>query len=284
MRTLWFCLLIGLCPAVAHAVTVRLDMRPGIAGNAEYLPGKPDQPAVLLLHGFLQTRDFPTVATLSRGLHDAGYSVLAPTLSLGIPNRSQSLACEAIHHHRFEDDVAEIARWVGWLKARGHHAILLAGHSFGSLQLLAYLNTQPDPAVRGYVGTSLVAAQVGNTDRVALIAHLEKQKLYKQPALVSHSLSFCKKYLAPPGALLSYVRWDQPRTLQALKQSPVEMRLIMGDADTIVGRGWLKALRHVGATLVVVKGANHFMDGEHEFDLLDQALIALRHFDSKPSP
>jgi hypothetical protein len=62
------------------------------------------------------------------------------------------------------------------------------------------------------------------------------------------------------------------------------MRLIMGDADTIVGRGWLKALRHVGAPLVVVKGANHFMDGEHEFDLLDQTLTALRYFESKTSP
>ena len=98
-----------------------------------------DKPAVLLLHGFLQTRDFPTVATLARGLRDAGYPVLSPTLSLNIPNRSQSLACEAIHRHSLDDDIGEIARWVDWLKSHGHRSIVLIGHSFGSLQLLAYL-------------------------------------------------------------------------------------------------------------------------------------------------
>jgi len=28
-------------------------------------------------------------------------------------------------------------------------------------------------------------------------------------------------------------------------------------------------LQHVQTPMVIVKGANHFMDGEHEFDLLE---------------
>src|SRR5512143_4272871 len=133
MRIYLLCLLISVFPVAANASIVQQEMRPGIPANAEYLIGERSKPAVLLLHGFLQTRAFPTVATLARGLQDAGYSVLSPTLSLGIPNRTQSLACEAVHRHSLDADVAEISRWVGWLKAHGHHAIVLVGHSFGSL-------------------------------------------------------------------------------------------------------------------------------------------------------
>lgn len=85
MRLYLFCLLISVFPAAAHAAVAQQEMRPGIPASADYLSGEPGKPAVLLLHGFLQTRDFPTVATLARGLQDAGYTVLAPTLSLNIP-------------------------------------------------------------------------------------------------------------------------------------------------------------------------------------------------------
>lgn len=98
-------------PAAAHAELVQQLMRPGIPASAEYLAGERDKPAVLLLHGFLQTYEFSTVTTLARGLHDAGYTILSPTLSLNIPGRKQRLACEAVHKHSMDDDVAEIARW-----------------------------------------------------------------------------------------------------------------------------------------------------------------------------
>ncbi|HET9463578.1 MAG TPA: DUF1749 domain-containing protein, partial [Thiobacillus sp.] len=86
---------------------------------------------------------------------------------------------------------------------------------------------------------------------------------------------YCRKYLSTPEALLSYVRWDQPHTLSVLKQSPVNMKLIMGDADDMLGHGWLKALKHIQTPLVTVKNANHFMDGAHEFDLLDHTLKSM---------
>jgi pimeloyl-ACP methyl ester carboxylesterase len=275
MRAYLLCLLISVFPAAAHAVIVQQEMHPGISANAEYLIGERSKPAVLLLHGFLQTRDFPTVATLARGLQDAGYTVLSPTLSLNIPSRSQSLACEAVHKHSLDDDVAEIRRWVNWLKARGHHAIVLLGHSFGSMQLLAYLSLNPDAAVKGLIGASLIEAQIGPVSRPALIAQLENRVSGKQRALVTHPLSFCRKYASTPEGLLSYVRWDQPRLLSALKQTPVSVKLIMGDADEMLGRNWIKALKHVQTPMVIVQGANHFMDGQHEFDLLEHTLKSL---------
>jgi len=283
MRAYLFCLLIAMLPASAEAAIVQLEMRPGIAASAEYLAGQPNKPAVLLLHGFLQTREFPTVVTLARGLHDAGYSTLSPTLSLGIPRRAQSLACEAVHRHSLDDDLAEISRWVGWLKSHGHRSIVLVGHSFGSLQLLAYLDAHPDKAVKAFIGASLVEAQVNSTLRPSLITELESQAANKQRALVTHALSFCRKYTSTPENLLSYVRWDQTRTLTALKASPVSVQLIMGGQDEVLGRDWIKALKHVRTPLVVVEGANHFMDGEHEFDLLEHTLNDLARIQKVPT-
>jgi pimeloyl-ACP methyl ester carboxylesterase len=283
MRAYLFCLLIAMLPASAEAAIVQLGMRPGIAASAEYLAGQPNKPAVLLLHGFLQTREFPTVVTLARGLHDAGYSTLSPTLSLGIPRRAQSLACEAVHRHSLDDDLAEISRWVGWLKSHGHRSIVLVGHSFGSLQLLAYLDAHPDKAVKAFIGASLVEAQVNSTLRPSLITELESQAANKQRALVTHALSFCRKYTSTPENLLSYVRWDQARTLAALKASPVSVQLIMGGQDEVLGRDWIKALKHVRTPLVVVEGANHFMDGEHEFDLLEHTLNDLARIQKVPT-
>ena len=278
MRAFLFGLLIFTLSAAAWAETVQQTPRPGIPLSAEYLAGNRAKPAVLLLHGFLQTRDFATVANLARGLNDAGYPVLVPTLSLGIPNRKQSLACEAIHKHAMADDVTEIARWVAWLKARGHGQILVFGHSFGSLQGLAYLSGKPDPAVKGYIGISLIEAQIGGADRAQLIAQLEARVAAGQRELVPHALSFCRKYPATPESLLSYVRWDQAHVLAALKQAKVPVRLIMGDLDELAGHNWFAALQHMQIPMVVIKGANHFMDGEHEFDLLEHALRHLERF------
>lgn len=275
MRAYLLCLLISLFPAAAHAVIVQQEIHPGISASAEYLIGERSKPAVLLLHGFLQTREFPTVATLARGLQDAGYTVLSPTLSLNIPSRSQSLACEAVHRHSMDDDVAEIGRWVNWLKSHGHHTIVLLGHSFGSMQLLAYLSLNPDAAVKGLIGASLIEAQIGPVSRPALIAQLENRVSGKQRALITQPLSFCRKYTSTPEGLLSYVRWDQPRLLTALKQAPVSVKLIMGDADEMLGRNWIKALKHMQIPMVIVQGANHFMDGQHEFDLLEHTLKSL---------
>jgi pimeloyl-ACP methyl ester carboxylesterase len=272
MRAYLFCLLISVFPVSAQAAIIQLEMRPGISASAEYLAGKDGKPAVLLVHGFLQTREFPTVATLADGLHDAGYSVLSPTLSLGIPKRKQSLACEAVHRHSMDDDIAEISRWVDWLKSRGHASIVLVGHSFGSLQLLAYLDAHPDKAIKAYIGASLVEAQINSSSRPALIMELQNLAANKQRTLVTHALSFCRKYTSTPEDLLTYVRWGQARTLAALKASPVSVQLIMGDRDDMLGRDWIKALKHVQTPIVIVEGANHFMDGEHEFDLLEHTL------------
>lgn len=268
--------LLLLLPQAAAAERARIELGNGLTAQAEYLSGKPTLPAVLVLHGFLQTHDFPTVATLARGLNDSGYTVLAPTLSLGVPNRKQSLACEAVHRHSLDEDLDEIDRWVKWLTSRGHRQIVLIGHSFGSMQLLAYLAGKPDPAVRGYIAASLTETQIGPTSRAELIERLEDAVARGDHKLVNQPISYCKKYPSNPAALLSYVRWDQARLLKALNAYKGHKLLIMGDADVMIGRKWLSTLQESRTPMAIVKGAGHFMDGEHEFDLLEHSLTQLK--------
>lgn len=268
--------LLLLLPQAAAAERARIELGNGLTAQAEYLSGKPTLPAVLVLHGFLQTHDFPTVATLARGLNDSGYTVLAPTLSLGVPNRKQSLACEAVHRHSLDEDLDEIDRWVKWLTSRGHRQIVLIGHSFGSMQLLAYLAGKPDPAVRGYIAASLTETQIGPTSRAELIERLEDAVARGDHKLVNQPISYCKKYPSNPAALLSYVRWDQARLVKALNAYKGHKLLIMGDADVMIGRKWLSTLQESRTPMAIVKGAGHFMDGEHEFDLLEHSLAQLK--------
>lgn len=276
MTRLGLLLLLLALPLPAAAERARIDLGAGIVAQAEYLPGKPTLPAVLLLHGFLQTHEFATVAALARGLSDQGYTVLAPTLSLGIPNRKKSLACEAVHVHSMDMDLAEIDRWIKWLTSRGHGRIVAVGHSYGSLQLLAYLSGKPDPAVRGFVAASLVETQIGADSRTALIARLQDAVKRGDRTLVRHHLSYCKRYLSSPDAMLSYVRWDRPRILKALADYKGEKLLVMGSADSVIDPQWLQVLVRSGTPIRVVEGASHFMDGQHEFDLLDHSLELLR--------
>lgn len=268
--------LLLLLPQAAAAERARIELGNGLTAQAEYLSGKPTLPAVLVLHGFLQTHDFPTVATLARGLNDSGYTVLAPTLSLGVPNRKQSLACEAVHRHSLDEDLDEIDRWVKWLTSRGHRQVVLIGHSFGSMQLLAYLAGKPDPAVRGYIAASLTETQIGPTSRAELIERLEDAVARGDHKLVNQPISYCKKYPSNPAALLSYVRWDQARLVKALNAYKGHKLLIMGDADVMIGRKWLSTLQESRTPMAIVKGAGHFMDGEHEFDLLEHSLTQLK--------
>lgn len=142
-----FCVLL-LPMQSALAETIEAKLPTGIIATADFRAGQPSRPAILLLHGFLQTRHAPPVSSLANTLADQGYTVLTPTLTLGINRRSKSLACEAVHAHDLESDVGEIGFWVNWLAGMGLRDIVLIGHSSGSLQILEYLVKTPSPAVR----------------------------------------------------------------------------------------------------------------------------------------
>jgi pimeloyl-ACP methyl ester carboxylesterase len=258
-------------PSPTRAGNVTLEVGKGLIANAEYRPGDQDKPALLLLHGFLQTHKFHTVHQLTESLGDDGYTVLAPTLSLNIPYRSSSQPCEAIQTHTMEESTREIDQWVQWLLAKGHGNILLIGHSTGSMRLLAYTASQRRPEIRSLIAVSLVEGRI-NLDPEGLddlTAKLRAQIASGDKQLTKHQLSFCKAFNAAPASLLSYAEWTPDRILKTIADSHLPMHIIMGGNDNRLGKHWIESLRATGKPVHVIDGANHFMDGQHEFDVLE---------------
>jgi len=271
------CLLISL-PSFAHqekVVEVRLPS--GKVANADFHAGKKGLPAVLILHGFLQTRTFPTIASTSEALSEAGYTVVTPTLTLGISGRNQSLPCEAVHLHTLDDDAAEIAFWVRWLTQKGHSHIILVGHSFGNVQLLASLNRFPMPAVKQLLMISLIDVEAKQSvqQRARLVQQLRDRVVRGDRSLAEVEFGHCRKYVSPPDALLPYLVISRASILDSLVKSPVPAQVIMGGEDDRMGPDWVEKLASRGIAVRTISGASHFFDNRYEFDLQDAVLKAL---------
>ena len=259
------------------ADTIEEKLPSGFVATANFLQGEPTKPAVLILHGFLATRNFRTVTNLSSSLFDEGYTVLAPNLSLGINRRKVSLACEAIHSHSIEDDIAEINYWVDWLVKRGNKSVVLVGHSFGSLHYLSYDLTYKHPAVKKLIATSLIDIEnsIGEEIAATQIVSAEKLVVKNDIQLGEYQMSYCKKYVAPPKAFLSYAKWTKANILDGLSQIKKPVEIIIGSADQRMSSDWISNLSKTNIKLTLIEGANHFFDDEHEFDLLDKVIESL---------
>lgn len=274
-------LLLLLCcfSLAAQAATVTQKLGNGLVVRADYRKAAVGKPAVIVLHGFLQTHEFPTGYRLAEGINADGFTVLAPTLSLGVTHRQQSLACEAIHAHTMQDAVDEIGAWVRWLKKRHKGPIMLVSHSFGSVEALAYLSGKPDPAITRFIGISIIEGRLklSAAARERLMAKLKEAVRTGTPRVVTHQFSYCPNYLATPAGLLSYLEWTPTRVLDAASHLRPRSLYIMGGQDERLGEGWVDLLaKHNRVN--IIEGANHFMDGEHEFDLLDAVLKELNAF------
>lgn len=262
--------------ALAEPVTLTLSNQ--LVARAEYRQGERDKPAVILMHGFLQTHAFPTVSRLIESLAGEGYTVLAPNLTLGITHRSQSVACEAINHHTVADGVAELRQWVQWLKARHGARIVLGGHSLGNIYNLHYVLSQGSPQPVKLIGISIMegSLKAGEPARAGLVSKLRARARADSRAVMEEQFSFCQKFRSTSGSLLSYMEWGPHRILDAINRASVPVTMIMGSQDDRLGRDWLDRLKKTRARVVIIQGANHFMDGEHEFDLMDRFLEELK--------
>jgi esterase/lipase len=271
------CLLLLVLSPTVMASVVEARLPSGKLAGAHYHAGKSGQPAVLVLHGFLQTNAFPTVVSMTDALSTAGYTVLAPTLSLGITRRNKSLPCEAVHLHTLDDDEAEVAFWVRWLMQKGHTRIILVGHSFGNLQLIAYLGRDPAPTVKQVLMISLTDVEVrqGAAQRARLAQDLRNRAARGDNALVEAEFGQCKKYVSPPAALLSYLAISRNTILDSLAGSPIPAAAIMGGQDDRMGPDWIDRLVSRGIAVRVIPGASHFFDNQYEFDLQEALLQAL---------
>lgn len=265
-------------PALAgYSNTIDARLASGRIVSADFHAGRRDRVAVLVLHGFLQTREFPAVARVREALSLAGHTVIAPTLSLGISKRSRSLPCEAIQLHALDDGVEEIAFWVRWLQRRGYHRIVLAGHSFGAIQLLHYLGGTPSAAVERVLAISLTDVEVRQSvrHRAQMAQHLRARVARGDRDLAEIELGHCRKYAGPPAALLSYLSITRDSLLKTLAQTPVPVTVVMWGKDDRMGADWVDALVARGIDVRVIAGASHFFDNQYEFDLQGAVLQAL---------
>jgi pimeloyl-ACP methyl ester carboxylesterase len=266
-------LVLSALPAAADKVSATPGS--GTTLSAEFRPGNPRLPALVVLHGFLQTTEFQATRNVIEGLAGMGYTVLGPNLSLGVDDRRTSLPCEALHRHTLSEDVAEIDFWVNWLSQHGYQRIVFVGHSWGGQHALAYVQQHPGKPVMGIVAVSLVRARQSE-QTLAAQADIASAMLHSAtPGLKSYALNFCGKYVGTPESYLSYAAWTDARVIESLKGAGVPVYAILGGNDRRVDQRWMASLADAGAEVSVVDGADHFFSSQYEFDLVDAMQVAL---------
>lgn len=252
-------LLLWLLPGGVFARVVKLDLKPGLVASAEYREGDADAGSLLILHGFLQTAHFPTVQRLADGLAESGYTLLVPTLSLGVTERRRSVPCEALHLQTLDDDVSELSQWVDWLYRKKKRPVTLIGHSAGGHVITRYLHDHPE-------------APVGRVILISLSFPAGRVLGPEPPepdAIGDYALSFCQHYPTTPRAFHSYVDWGPRQMLATMKQLGNRLSVIVGSGDKRIRPRWVEALGRAGIRLETIEEANHFFDSAHEFDLLE---------------
>lgn len=274
---------------MASAQEVSIALGNSLYGLAEYTEGDKDKPAVFILHGILQTRDFSTTSRIGEFLAEAGYTTLRPTMSLGIDSRKQSLPCEAIHTHTMSSDIEEIARWLQWLKNQTGQPIILIGHSAGASQLVAYLDKyqsadQNTKQMSGKIPGQSPGIIPEKTILISLAYFGNRPSSYATAAEIAKARNavaegklgpapfgfvYCNEYVSSPTAYLSYVDWSQARITDGLKNIRSPVSLLFGAADQRIDNTWPGRLKDMGMDVHIVDGANHFFHASHEFDLLD---------------
>ncbi|MBI3778928.1 MAG: alpha/beta fold hydrolase [Gammaproteobacteria bacterium] len=258
--------------APGRAETLRLQSPDGKYLNAEYHRGDTRRPALLVLHGFLQTNEFHTTQGLISNFSMLGYTVIGPNFSLGISDRRQSMQCQAPHNHSFEDDLREIDFWVGWLKNQGYSRVIIVGHSWGSQHALGYVEAYPQAPVAAVIAVSLVRTEQAAKVQAGQVAKAQAREARRDTSLQPYALSFCKTFMATPRSYLSYAHWDDKHVIDSLarlQERKLPVYAVIGSKDNRIDDEWLRELRR-NAQVSVIEGANHFFSSIHEFDLSDR--------------
>lgn len=261
-----------------QAAEVVLKMSNGVMASADYRQGEAGNPAILILHGFLQTYHFSTVTRLADELNGSGYTILAPTLTLNVDKRRASLTCDAIQSHHFGDHQEEMDAWLSWLENSGHKKVILVGHSIGSTRLVSYMSGLNGKQVIGLIATSLSVPQNAiNQETMGVAIERARKMLGGGPGSVGRfSLSYCRgNYVAPPQAYLSYSELTVERVFEMASAVTVPIKIIFGSDDRFIPQSWIQLLQTKGFDVSVIEGANHFFNQQHEFEFQDEVLAAI---------
>ena len=244
----------------AFAQDLEVTLPSGVKALAEFHAGRTSQPAILILHGFLQTHHSPPMSSLASNLTSKEFTVLNPTISLGFSKRSQSSACEAVHTYTMEEEVAEIGYWVNWLAQKGYKDIVLIGFSStGNLGVLLYNAQSNHFPIRKSILVSLNPLNMNTAEHLKI-----QRKAGAQRNNISRfNLGYCKNNFAGTDkSYLSYARHDENNMLELLQHTTVPSELIFGTDDHILPADWLSRIESHHAqspfTVSQISGANHF--------------------------
>ncbi|PCI37890.1 MAG: alpha/beta hydrolase [Rhodospirillaceae bacterium] len=102
---------------------------------------------VILTHGTLAHNKMEIIVALQSLLAERDISSIAPTLSLGISNRTGSFDCAVPATHKHSDAMAEIGYWLDYVKSKGATDVVVAGHSRGGNQTAWFAAENTDPTV-----------------------------------------------------------------------------------------------------------------------------------------
>jgi pimeloyl-ACP methyl ester carboxylesterase len=279
----------------AQAEDISLQSADGLTlhANLELADGKTmAEGLVLLTHGTLAHNKMEIIVALQDALKDRGISTLAPTLSLGISNRTGMYDCAVPHTHKHTDALVEIGQWLNWAKDNGAHDIVLAGHSRGGNQTAWFAVSHPDPAVTKVV---LIAPATYNAAEAAQ----GFEKTHKRPlkdalaeaqALVDAGkgdtmlkgmgLLYCPGSDVTAASFVSYYKPDDrmhtPNLMPLIGKPTL---VIAGSEDTVV-KGLIEATQPLAdagkVKLVIIDGADHFYRDLYAEDAADaiEAFIA----------
>lgn len=256
-------------PAVAETVTLKLPS--GINASANFHKGLTSLPAVLILHGFLQTSHSPPMSSLADNLSSRGYTVLSPTISLDINNRNQTLPCEAIHTQTIEQEVAEVAYWVNWLGNKNPRSIVLVGFSSaGNHEILLYDQHAHHSAVKKAILISLNPVTINNKELMQTREVMQSNHRPLTNKISQYTLGYCKNsYSATANSYLSFTPYNEDRILEMLRHTPVSTDVILGSYDTVLPPNWQSKIKAQQTSVTIIDKANHFFDGTYEFDLAE---------------
>lgn len=271
LTKLFFLFIASFSASFSFAESVQLTTASDKEVIATYLQGEDNSNPVLILHGLLQTKDFPTVERLASSLNDSGYTVLNPTLSLGLSNRKQSLPCEAIHTHSLDSEAEELGQWIEWLYEKTGKPVTLIGHSSAGQVILQYMENSNAKFVNHTILISLSYYASGpmakeNKNHAEKALNIIKENTNQ---LSTYALNYCETYPTYARNFLSYYNWNKSKTSGAISKLNKQVSIILGTDDKRIDDNWKQQLKNINSDIHLIEGANHFFDHTHEFDLLD---------------
>lgn len=271
-------------PAAADEVTLA-DTGRTLVAELTLAPGKKLADGVVLMtHGTLAHKDMEIIKALRDLLQERGVSTLAITLSLGVDKRRGMYDCAVPHAHRHQDAVAEIGRWLGWLKGQGAGPVVLFGHSRGGNQTAWFAAEHDDPAIKSVV---LLAPATWSPGREAKDYKARYQadlppRLEKAQALVKAGKGggmmegtdflYCPKSTVSAAAFADYYAADERHdTPSLLSRIAKPVLVIAGSKDEVVTDLPEKMKGKESATVefALIDGADHFFSDLFAEDVAD---------------